>query len=185
MVLEDNKIVELYFERNEQALLQTQCKYGRYLNSISYNILKSRLDAEECVSDTYQKAWISIPPKRPQRLSTYLGKIVRNLSISRLFYNKAQKRDKNVEVLLSEVEEFVPSDKGDLVDEIALKEIINLFLLGLDKTDRVIFVRRYFYASSIKDIANDYHLSQSNVKVTLFRLRAKFKDYLEREGVSI
>lgn len=183
--MEDNKIVELYFERNERALLETQNKYSGYLTSVSYNIIKSRLDAEECVSDTYQRAWETIPPKRPEKLSTYLGKIVRNLSISRLFYNQAQKRNKKAEVLLSEVEEFVPSDNGDLVEEIALSELLNIFLSRLDKIERVIFVRRYYYATPVKEIAKAYGLNQNSVKVTLFRLRAKLKDYLQREGVSI
>ena len=183
--MEDNKIVELYFKRDERALLETQTKYAKYLGSISYNVLKSRQDAEECVNDTYQKAWDSIPPKSPQNLATYLGKIVRNLSISRLFYNNAQKRNKSIEVLLSEVEEFLPSESTSFADQLALKEIINIFLSRLDKIERIVFVRRYFYASSIKDISSDYALKQSNVKVMLYRLRARLKDYLQREGVSI
>ncbi|MBR2384063.1 MAG: RNA polymerase sigma factor [Clostridia bacterium] len=183
--MEDYKIVELYFKRDERALLETQTKYAKYLNSISYNVLKSRQDAEECVNDTYQKAWDSIPPNSPQKLSAYLGKIVRNLSISRLLYNKAQKRNKNLEVLLSEIEEFLPSESSDFVEQVALKELINVFLSRLEKIERVVFVRRYFYASSIKDISSDYGLKQGNVKVMLFRLRAKLKDHLQREGVSI
>ncbi len=183
--LEDYKIVELYFKRDERALLETQTKYAKYLNSISYNVLKSRQDAEECVNDTYQKAWDSIPPNSPQKLSAYLGKIVRNLSISRLLYNKAQKRNKNLEILLSEIEEFLPSESSDFVEQVALKELINVFLSRLEKIERVVFVRRYFYASSIKDISSDYGLKQGNVKVMLFRLRAKLKNHLQREGVSI
>ncbi len=182
--MEDCKIVELYFKRDESALLESQNKYDGYLKSISNNILSSRFDVEECVSDTYQRAWDTIPPKCPQRLSTYLGKIVRNLSISRLFYNNAQRRNKNAEVLLSEVEDFLPC-QGDLVEEIELKEIINSFLSRLEKKERVIFVRRYYYASPIKEIAADYGLKLSSVKVILFRLREKLKDYLQREGVSV
>ncbi|MBR2336949.1 MAG: sigma-70 family RNA polymerase sigma factor [Clostridia bacterium] len=183
--MEDFKIIELYLKRNETALLETQNKYSKYLSSISYNILRSRQDAEECVSDTYKKAWDTIPPQNPQNLATYLGKIARNLSISRLFYNNAQKRDKRTELLFSEVEEMLPSSDGDITDEIALKELLNIFLARLEKTERVIFVRRYYYASSIKEIADSYGLNKNSVKVTLFRLRQKLKEYLQSEGVSI
>lgn len=179
--MEDNKIIETYFMRDERAIIMTAEKYGRYLSSISFNLLRSRLDAEECVNDTYKNAWESIPPNRPQKLSTYLGKIVRNLSISRLFYNNAQKRDKTVTVYLDEIAEMTGAIT-DFENQVVLKDLINAFLFSLDKLTRVIFVRRYFYASPIKQIAKDYKLSESNVKVILHRTRKSFKEFLEREG---
>lgn len=179
--MEDYKIIETYFVRDERAIVMTAEKYGKYLSSISFNLLLSRLDAEECVNDTYKNAWESIPPNRPKKLSAYLGKIVRNLSISRLFYNNAQKRDKAVTVYLEEIAE-ITSAKTDFENQIVLKDLINAYLSGLDKFTRVIFVRRYFYASPIKQIAKDYKLSESNVKVILHRTRKSFKEFLESEG---
>lgn len=179
--VEDYKIIETYFVRDERAIVMTAEKYGKYLSSISFNLLLSRLDAEECVNDTYKNAWESIPPNRPKKLSAYLGKIVRNLSISRLFYNNAQKRDKAVTVYLEEIAE-ITSAKTDFENQIVLKDLINAYLSGLDKFTRVIFVRRYFYASPIKQIAKDYKLSESNVKVILHRTRKSFKEFLESEG---
>ena len=107
--MEDERIIELYFNRNEYAIIETDNKYGKYLGYISANILRSKQSAEECVNDTYQKAWDTIPPKRPERLSAYLGKITRNLSISRLSYENAQKRNRKYDVLLSELEDCLPN----------------------------------------------------------------------------
>lgn len=183
--MEDGKIIELYFARNEDAIVETDNKYGRYLNSVAYNILRSFSFAEECVNDTYQKAWDTIPPKTPQRLSTYLGKITRNLSISRLSYEKAQKRNVNLTIILSELDECIPKTQGSIDDSLTLKYAIDKFLRTLQKEVRIIFVRRYWYASSIKEIARDYNLSESKVKVTLHRVRIKFKEFLEEEGVNI
>ena len=183
--MEDERIIELYFNRNEYAIIETDNKYGRYLGYISANILRSKQSAEECVNDTYQKAWDTIPPKRPERLSAYLGKITRNLSISRLSYENAQKRNRKYDVLLSELEDCIPNADYNFDDQIALKNAINGFLTTLTNINRVVFVRRYWYASSINQIAKDYRLSVSKVKVTLYRTRLKFKDYLEREGISI
>ena len=183
--MDDRKIVDLYFNRDEQALLETQSKYGAYLKSIAQRVLKSRQDAEECVNDTYQRAWDSIPPNSPQRLSTYLGKITRNLSISRLTHENALKRNKKAQVLLSEVEEFIPDSRGDFSTDLEIKEAISSFLNKLSVNERVVFVRRYFYASSVKEIAEDYCLSQSNVKVILYRTRKNLKQFLEMEGISV
>jgi RNA polymerase sigma-70 factor (ECF subfamily) len=184
-LMEDNQIVQLYFDRSEEAISQTAVKYGKYCHTIAYNILHNFEDSEECVNDTYQKAWDTIPPKTPQRLSTYLGKITRNLSISRLSYEKAQKRNVNLTVILSELDECIPKTQGSIDDSLTLKYAIDKFLRTLQKEVRIIFVRRYWYASSIKEIARDYDLSESKVKVTLHRVRIKFKEFLEEEGVNI
>ena len=185
--MEDSRIVELFFERSENAITESAKKYGKYCHYIAYSILYSNEDAEECVNDTYMKAWCSIPPHRPTRLSTYLGKITRNLAIDKYSRFRALKRSPKNEVVLDEVEEFLTESSSDysLSDEIALKKAINDFVGSLPWQTRVIFVRRYWYMSDIAEIANDCRLSESNVKVILHRTRKKFKDHLLKEGISI
>lgn len=185
--MEDKMIVALYWERSEDAIAETQTKYGKYCHAIAYNILHSDPDAEECVSDTYASAWDAMPPHKPERLSTFLGKLTRNHAINRYYHNRAQKRSAHTELVLDEVSEFVPdrSTSGSIADEIALKDAINRFLASLPKQTRIIFVRRYWYMSAIREIALDYNLSESKVKVTLMRTRGKFKAYLEEEGIEI
>lgn len=185
--MEDNKIIELYWERSETAITETQNKYGRYCHYIAYNILYSNEDSEECVNDTYLRAWDSMPPHRPERLSAFLGKITRNLALDRYDRSRAQKRSSNVEVALSELEECIPDVRGGLsvADEIVLRDAINGFLASLPVRTRKVFVRRYWYLSTVKDIACDLDMSESNVKVLLLRTRQRFKSYLEKEGIVI
>lgn len=185
--MEDNKIVDLYWERSEAAVLETQKKYGRYCHSIAYNILYSAEDAEECVNDTYRKAWDAMPPRRPQQLSAFLGKITRNTALDYYSYLKAQKRSGNTELILDEMAECIPDpgSTADISDKIALKNAINGFLESLPRQTRIIFMRRYWYLSPLKEIAHDYSLKESNVKVILHRTRNKFKEYLEKEGIVI
>lgn len=184
--MEDPKIVELFWERSESAILETQEKYGKYCHHIAMNILGSFPDAEECVNDTWMNAWNSIPPQKPKNLSAYLGKITRNLALNRAIHDSAQKRSARVTVVLEETEEFLPTPSdGTMSDELALKEAINGFLATLSPDNRTVFLRRYWYLSSVKEIARDYRLSESNVKVILHRTRAKFKDFLEKEGIQI
>ena len=185
--MEDNKIIELYWERSETAITETQNKYGRYCHYIAYNILYSNEDSEECVNDTYLRAWDSMPPHRPERLSAFLGKITRNLALDRYDRSRAQKRSSNVEVALSELEECIPDVRGGLsvADEIVLRDATNGFLASLPVRTRKVFVRRYWYLSTVKDIACDLDMSESNVKVLLLRTRQRFKSYLEKEGIVI
>ena len=185
--MEDNKIIELYWERSETAITETQNKYGRYCHYIAYNILYSNEDSEECVNDTYLRAWDSMPPHRPERLSAFLGKITRNLALDRYHRSRAQKRSSNVEVALGELEECIPDVRGGLsvADEIVLRDAINGFLASLPVRTRKVFVRRYWYLSTVKDIACDLDMSESNVKVLLLRTRQRFKSYLEKEGIVI
>ena len=183
--MEDNKIIELYFSRDELALIETENKYGKYLRYISANILHSKQSAEECVNDTYQITWDTIPPKKPEKFSAYLGKITRNLSISRLSYENAQKRNRKTDLLLSELEDCIPDKKGDFTRNIELKDAINGFLKTLSRQERILFVRRYWYASSIKEIEIAYGLKESAIKVNLYRMRKRLKEYLEKEGISI
>ena len=184
--MEDQQIVDLYWQRNEKALSQTQKKYGKYCHSIAFAILYSSEDAEECVNDTLLRAWSAIPPARPGRLSTFLGKITRNLAIDRLDKNTAQKRSGPVEIILDELSECIP-DTGaeDPTDQIAMGDAINSFLASLDKETRVMFMQRYWYALPIKSIARELEKSESYVKVTLMRTRNKFKEHLEKEGIVV
>lgn len=179
-------IVDLYWERSEAAISETQKKYGRYCTYIAYNILHSHEDAEECVNDTYVGAWNSMPPHRPERLSTFLGKITRNIALNRCIKSGAKKRSACAEVILSEVEEFTPDPEGgEALDKIVLRDALDAFLSSLPRQTRIIFVRRYWYMCSVSDIAKDLGLSESNVKVILLRTRNKLKQHLEKEGIMV
>jgi RNA polymerase sigma-70 factor (ECF subfamily) len=183
--MEDNKIIELYFARSEEAIKQTELKYGNYCFLIAHNILSSREDAEECVNDTYLNAWNSIPPNRPDPLKTFLGKITRNLAINRYIRIRAKKRSGETDLLFEEVCEFLPDNRVSLCDEFALKQAINSFLASLPKKTRIIFVRRYWYLSPIREIARELAVSETSVKVTLHRTRLAFKAHLEQEGIDL
>lgn len=184
--MEDKQIVNLYFERSEAALTETQKKYGRYVGRIAYNILNNKEDTEECVNNTYLKAWEAIPTHKPENLATYLGKIARNLALDMYEKSKAKKRGAGqVTLALDELKECVPFAQcvENVVDEIVFKEKLNAFLETLSVETRVIFVRRYWHLCSIKEISKEYKLSESKVKMTLHRTREKLKTYLEQEGI--
>ena len=185
--MEDGRIVELYWERNEDAIAETQKQYGKYCHSIANNVLHSDEDAEECVNDTYVRAWNSMPPQRPVRLSSFLGKITRNLALDRYLFDRAKKRARSTDLILDEIEECIPDPDTatPLAEEIALKDAINGFLASLPKKNRMVFLRRYWYLSSVKEIAADYDMTESNVKVMLHRTRQAFKTHLEKEGIAI
>ena len=185
--MEDSKIIDLYFERSQSAIKETHEKYGHYCHTIAYNVLYSYEDAEECVNDTYLRAWKSIPPHRPSRLSAFLGKITRNLALNKYDKENAMKRKSENQLIFDEVEEFMtsPSEKSAPVDEILLRDAINSFLEGLSPEARIIFVRRYWYCSSIKDIAADYSISEGTVKSSLSRTRKYFREHLLKEGIDL
>ena len=184
--MEDNRIVELYLERSETAIAETQKKYGKYCHYIAYNILNSNSDAEECVNDTYLKVWDSIPPEKPKLFKSFIGRIARNLALDRYDREHALKRRANTDLALEEIGECVPDGDGrEMSDEIALRDAINGFLESLPEETRIIFMRRYWYLSPVGHIAGDLGLSVSNVKVILMRTRKKFKAYLEKEGLSL
>lgn len=181
---EDQKIIDLYWNRSENAITETAVKHGRYCTSIAYGILKSREDAQECVSDAYLMAWNAIPPRRPADLGTYLGKITRNLSIDRL---RTRNRDKRgggeMPLALEELEEVVVgSDSPE--NEAIRKELaasMNRFLRKLTVQERYVFVRRYWYLDSLADIAKNTGFSGSKVASMLFRLRGRLKKQLIKE----
>ena len=185
--MEDTKIIELFLERSEEAILETDKKYGKYCYVIAYNILYSEPDCEEWVNDTYLRVWETIPPQKPNAFSAYLAKITRNLALNRHAYNSRKKRDSSFDLVLDEISEMLPdpSTAPDSADDIALREAINSFLRSLSAETRIIFVRRYWYNSTIADIATEYSVSVGTVKSTLSRTRKKFRDHLQKEGISI
>ncbi|MBP3338039.1 MAG: sigma-70 family RNA polymerase sigma factor [Lachnospiraceae bacterium] len=180
--MEDKQIVDLFYERSEEALTHMQNKYKRYAGSIAYNILNNVEDAKECVNSAYYKVWNSIPPHKPENLATYLGKIVRNTALDMFEKFNAKKRGgSSVELALEELSDCIPSvEKVEgLVDDIVLKDILNQFLSELPVDNRKVFVKRYWYLCSIKDIAKQCGLSESKVKMTLLRTREKLKTTLQ------
>ena len=186
--MEDAQIVQLFFERSEEALIQTQNKYEGYCRSIAGNVLADEQDALECFNDCLLRAWNSIPPARPDSLRAYLGKITRNLAIDRLQSRNAAKRGGGEALLvLDELAECVSGGTSP-EDEIIAKETsaaVNRFLEGLDPLKRKIFVRRYWYMDKTADIAERYGLREAGVRTTLFRLRAELKEHLSKEGIEI
>ena len=183
--MEDSKIVQLYWNRDEQAIGATADKYGRYCASIARNILGNREDAEECVNDTYLYAWNAIPPHRPGILSTFLGKITRNLSFNRYQYNTADKRGGGeTAAVLEELLDIVSDGEGpeQTMEYRELVKAIDSFLAGLPAQKRRIFVCRYWYFDSVSDIASQFQMTENNVSVTLNRIRAQLRDYLMEGG---
>ena len=186
-MLEDSKIIELFFARVEQAIVELSAKYGTVCNRIARNILKNDLDAEECVNDTYLAAWNSIPPQKPDPLRTYIFRIVRNIAIAKYHANTSEKRNSYYDVALEELENCLV-DSVTVEQEISANELsqkIDSFLDTLDKEKRVMFVRRYWYADSISDIAKMFQTSNNNVSVCLSRTRERLKKYLKKEGFEI
>lgn len=186
--MDDSEILVLYWQRSEEAIRETEAKYKRYCTYIAANILPSAADAEECVNDTWLRAWNAIPPAKPKQLATYLGKITRNLAINQHEKQHAAKRGLGqMPLALSELEDCVSSSRTpeQMVEDARITEALNQFLRELPITSRRVFVRRYWYLSSIDDIAKEYAMSASKVKSMLFRLREKLRDYLEKEGISL
>lgn len=186
-MLEDAQIVQLYWDRDTAAISETDVKYGKYCTKIAMNILSSAGDAEECVNDTYHRTWETIPPQRPEIFPPFLGKIVRNLALDRYRYNTAQKRNGKMDVLLSELENCLPDAESveDSLDASVVTEVINGYLSRLSKQKRVMFVQRYWYSQSIREIAHYFGMTEGQVKSILFRLRSGLKDALEKEGVYV
>ncbi len=186
--MEDCLIVELFWRRSESALSEAAEKYGAYCSSIARNILHSREDSEECVNDTYIKAWNSIPPQRPRHLGAYLGAITRNLALNRRRLNSAAKRGGgSVDAALDELSECVPSGQTTekATDDAELGRLINKFVSEMKKEARIIFLKRYWYLCGISEISKSMGVSESRVKSALSRQRAKLRKFLEEEGVEL
>ena len=180
--------MDLFWARSENAISETANKYGKYCHYIAYNILHNNEDCEECVNDTYMNAWRSIPTHRPNRLSTFLGKITRNLSLNKWDQYNTKKRGAGQTTLaLEELHDCIPAtgDVEQIIDDLALAEVFNRFLASLPKERRKIFMRRYWYLSPIKEISTDYSISESKVKMSLLRSRNELRQLLEKEGINL
>ena len=183
--MEDEQIIDLYFCRDEAALRETATKYGTFCMNIAMNVLSAREDAEECVNDTYHKVWNCIPPTRPDSFKAFLGRIVRNFSISKYRALHAEKRFNGLDVMLSELDDCIPAIGGveQEMDAKELSEYINAWLKELETEDRVLFVRRYWYGDEVRKLAKNCGISAAQMSQKMLRLRRKLKEYLEKEGV--
>ena len=184
--MDDSKIIELFFARNEDAIKHTDDTYGRRLFHLADNIVHNDQDAEESVNDTYMKAWDTIPPQRPEHFFAYIAKICRNFALKRIDWQKAKKRNAEVVTLTQEMENCIP----DAVHErqMEAKELgrrLDLFLEGLPKDSRLIFLRRYWYVDSVPEIAARYGMTESKVKMQLSRTKEKLRLFLEQEGIYV
>ena len=186
--MEDSRIIELYWERSEQAIAETAAKYGAYCYTIAYNVLNNREDAGECVNDTSLGAWDSMPPQRPSILSAFLGKITRNLSLKRWRDAHVQKRGGGqLPLVLDELEECI-SGKLSVEEQIEAKELsqwVNVFVAELSEEERKVFVCRYWYLDPVDAIALRFGFTRSKVKSMLMRTREKLKVRLEEHGVTV
>lgn len=180
--MEDKDIIALYFDRNEEAIKESSAKYGSYVTGVSMSILHNALDAEECVNDTWLKAWNSIPPQNPPSLKVYLGRLARHLSIDRLRTLTRLKRNRELEVALDELVECSPPDEEDTA---ALTAALDAFLDSLEPTDRKLFVGRYWHLYPISVLSDAYRLTPNNTSVRLHRLRERLRVYLTERGFYI
>ncbi len=184
--MDDLRIIELYFERDEQAIKETDTKYGKLCHSIAYNILNNHEDSEECVNDTYVGVWNTIPPTRPNHFVSFICKITRNLSLKRLEFMKREKRSADVLLSLEELASVLPDERyaPDVSNE-EVGKLISKFLRTQKEDVRNVFIRKYYFFDSIGDIAKRYGFTKSKTKNMLFYTRNKLKHYLIEEGVEI
>ncbi len=183
--MEDEMIVNLYWKRDETAIKESSIKYGNMLKSISYNILFNIEDSEECVNDTYNKAWEAIPPQKPVNLGAYLGRITRNISINRWHKNKAKKRDEGAKILLSELSDCILSldNPEKEIEEKIIAEVISKWLYTLSEDDRKLFVKRYWYCENMSSLAMEFSVAPNKLSSKLFRLRKNLRNVFEKEGI--
>lgn len=184
--MEDTKIIELYFARNEDAIRYTDISYGRRLNRLANRIVQNTEDAQECVNDTYMKTWATIPPQKPSHFFAYLAKICRNLALNRLDWKNATKRKAEVVSLTEEMEGCIPDTQRDReVEARELGAALDGFLRTLTPENRMVFLRRYWYVDTISEIALRYGISESAVQMRLVRTREKLRIYLAKEGIAV
>ena len=183
--MKDEQIIELFFERSEQAISELDGKYGKVLRNLSYNILNNRLDVEECMNDSYLGVWNVIPPERPNPLLTFICKIVRNISIKKYHAKTAAKRNSTYDVALSEIENYIisPNNVETEIDAKELAQIIEKFLDTLTVENRVIFMRRYWFSDTYKDIADRVGITEKMVSMRLTRIRKQMREYLMSKEV--
>lgn len=185
--MDDSNIIMLFFSRSEQAITELSNKYGKLCMRIADNILGNRQDAEECVNDAYLGAWNTIPPQKPNPLQAYICRIVRNIAITRYHTNTAMKRNSHYDIALEELEYclFSPQTPELSFQAKELSRLLDRFLSSLDTRSRVMFVRRYWYADSITDIAEAFKSRPNSVSVQLSRVRTKLRKFLIQEGYMI
>lgn len=186
-MMEDAQIISLFFRRDESALAETDRKYGPFCRQTARNILTLRENAEECVNDTYHAAWNAIPPQEPRSLRAFLGRIVRNLAITRWRAGRARKRYDGMEVLLSELDDCVPGGEGteEAADRHWLGELISSWLEGLPEEDRRLFVRRYWYGDGVGELARETGCTPNQMAQRMLRLRKGLRGVLEQEGAAL
>lgn len=184
--MEDAKILDLYFARDEDAIRETDTAYGKRLHALAKNILQNREDAEESVNDTYAEVWKSIPPRRPKYFFAFLASICRHLSLNRVDWKQAAKRRAQVVPLTEEMENCIPDAAHERQMEAKeLGKLLDLFLESLPKDSRLIFLRRYWYVDSVPEIAARYGMTESKVKMQLIRTKEKLRSFLEQEGIYV
>lgn len=180
--MKDQDIIDLYFARDEQAIRETDVKYGGLCMQVSMNILESKPDAEECVSDTYLKTWNSIPPTRPSSLCAFVCRIIRNLSLNRLRDMRREKRNRDVTLSLEELEACIPMPDEDKNE---LSYLLNAFLEAQGEVDRVLFVGRYWFHCSVSDLAGRLGLTANAVSLRLHKTRERLRAYLTERGYRV
>lgn len=182
----DEQMIELLWNRNEDAIPEMEAAYGRKLRGLSSRILQNREDAEEVVNDTYLKTWETIPTSRPRYFYAYIAAICRHLSLNVLNWNQAAKRRAEIVTITEEMELCIPDSSGEnAIRGMEIARVMNAFLETLSQDSRIIFLRRYWYADPIASIAKRYDMTESKVKMQLLRTRNKLRDYLEQEGIQI
>lgn len=186
--MEDLQIVQLFLDRSEKAIEALSEKFGKYLNAIAFNVLSDKEDAEECVNDTYLRVWNSIPPQKPNCLKAFAGKITRNLALDLMDRKNTLKRGGGqINLALDELSEVVGAN-SDPLENIQMQELaecLNIFLEALPSDKRMLFMKRYWYLMSVKDIAKEMDMTEANVKTSLFRVRKQLKEELAKEGINI
>ena len=186
--VDDKSIIALFFFRDEKAITESDNKYGHYCRTISFNVLNDRQDADECTNDTYLQAWNTIPPTKPESLKAYLGKIVRNISLNKLKAKQTQKRKSDeFSAAYDELENVLTSNQtiDEHIDEIHLRELIEKFLDKQTKENRKIFIARYWYFESVREISTKLGITESKTKMSLMRMRNSLRSFLEQEGVVV
>lgn len=182
----DHEIIDLFFERSERAITELIAKYGAAIKAVASNILRDAQDVEECSNDTYLHVWNAIPPKRPEYLGAFVCRIARNISLTRYHANTAQKRNSFYDAALDELEDTIPAldTVESEYDARELRTYLNRFLQAQSKDDRYLFLRRYWYGDSIRQIAEAMGITPHTASVRLFRLRQKLQTYLQKEGMT-
>ncbi len=183
----DNEMIELYFARSESAIEETDRKYGSFVRSLTYGILGSAEDSEECVNDTYVRLWELIPPERPERFRAFIARIARNLALNMLERMSAKKRGGRYAACYDELSETIPSPDTveKAVEDKELSGLLDRFVRSLAREKQLIFLKRYWYMRAVSEIADEMNISESKVKMSLHRTREKLREFLEKEGVRI